>query len=281
MVLGVLSGALRTVPLRPLRARRHLLRGVLPQRPPPRVDVLLVLRGAAAPPRGRPGMALRPWARVLGGRLRARGLQRRPLLRGAALGHPVHPAHPARGLGRLRAHRGPGLSLRDPAHRAAPHHSARHQRVAQPPQELVGGADHQRGRADLPDAPDRDLYREGHRGPHRGHGDLPRPLSLHLRRHGAGSSAGPRSPASSRAGGAAHEPRSRRHLAEPGLPPPPGLPRLRPLRGGHAAPGHPLDRARLHPRHLHRAGAPVARGRGSASPPRSTWSSSAASPSSW
>jgi hypothetical protein len=148
---------------------RHLLRRVLPERAPAGVDVLLVLRGAPAPARSRPGVAVLARARVLGRSVRARCLQRRPLLRGAALGHPVHPAYPARGLGRFRAHGGAGLSLRDPAHRPAAHHSPGHQRVAQSPQELVGGADHQRRRADLPDPPDRDLHREGHRGPHRRH----------------------------------------------------------------------------------------------------------------
>ena len=157
---------------------RHVLRRVLPERPAAGVDVLLVLRGAAAPARRGPGVALRPRARVLGGGVRARRLQRRALLRGAPLRHPVHPAHPARGLGGLGAHHLPGLPLRDPARRAAAHHSARHQRVAEPAQELVGGAHHQRGRADVPDAADRDLHRQGHRGAHRGHAHLPGALRL-------------------------------------------------------------------------------------------------------
>src|SRR5262245_8999769 len=161
-----------------------VLRGVLPERPAAGVDVLLVLRGAAAAPRGSAGVAVRARARVLGGGVRAGRVQRRALLRGAALGHPVDPAHAARGFGGLRAHRGAGLSLRDPPHRTTAHHSSRHERVAEPPQELLGRPDHQRGRADLPDPPDRNLYREGHRGPHRGHRDLPRPLSLPFRSHG-------------------------------------------------------------------------------------------------
>ena len=132
-------------------------------------------------------------ARVLGRGVRARRLQRRALLGGPPLRHPVDPAHPARGVGGLRAHHVPGLPLRDPAGGAAAHHPARHQRVAQPAQELVGGAHDQRGRAHVPDAADRDLHREGHRGAHRGHPHLPGALRVPGLDHVAGSSGGPRS----------------------------------------------------------------------------------------
>ena len=63
----------------------------------------------------------------------------------------------------------PGLPPDHPAHRAAAHRAARHQRVAEPAEELVGGAHHQRGGADLPDAADRDVHRQGHRGADGGH----------------------------------------------------------------------------------------------------------------
>jgi hypothetical protein len=176
-------------PHRALRAAaggRHLLRRILPQRAAPRVDVLLVLRRAAAPPAARPGLALRPRRGVLGRHVRARRLPRRAHVGGHPLRHPVDPEDAVRGRPGHGLDDVPGLPARDLAHRAASDRASRHQRVAQSPQKLVGRADHQRGRADVPDAPGGNVHGPGHRGSERGHRHLPRALSVHRVGHGPG-----------------------------------------------------------------------------------------------
>src|SRR5689334_2946221 len=54
-------------PLHPAAVGRRVLRRVLSQCPAARLDVLLVLRRAAAAAARRPGLAVQPWRRVLGG----------------------------------------------------------------------------------------------------------------------------------------------------------------------------------------------------------------------
>ena len=117
----------------------------------------------------------------------------------------------------LGAHHLPGLPLRHPAGGPADHHPARDQRVPEPAQELVGRAHDQRGRA-----------RRSRRGrsrptPPRRSRRSPRVRSStwcsasRSPRSCPGSSAAPRFQASSSAGGSGGSPadaRSRRHLAE-------------------------------------------------------------------
>ena len=99
VALGILSGALRTVPFRPAARGGHLLRRVLPQRPAAGLDVLLVLRRAAAAAARRPGLALQPRRWSSGPAIvRARRLSRRAHVGGHPLRHPVHPAHAVRGV---------------------------------------------------------------------------------------------------------------------------------------------------------------------------------------
>ena len=186
--------------LAPARGR-DLLRGVLPERPAAGLDVLLVLRGAAAAARRPSRSGSSPTGSSSGPRCS-------PSASTAARASPRCCA-PASSPSRARSSRPrwppgsppPGLPLRDPAGGAPAHHSARHQRVAEPAQELVGRAHHQRGRAHVPDAPDRDLHRQGHRGAHRGHRSSTWSSASRSPRSCPGWSGAPPSPASSWAGG--------------------------------------------------------------------------------
>src|SRR2546426_900981 len=69
--------------------------------------------------------------------------------------------------------------LDPPAAPLPPDRPADDERIAQPPEELVGGADDQRRRAHVPDAPDRDVHGTGDRSADGGHADLPRDVSRH------------------------------------------------------------------------------------------------------
>ena len=90
IALGILSGSLRTVRFWPLRAAAtfyvEFFRNV------PLLVWMFFWYFAIPPllPDGDPGVALRPRARVLGRGVRAGRLQRRALLRGPPLRHPVH-----------------------------------------------------------------------------------------------------------------------------------------------------------------------------------------------